>query len=277
MAEQKYICSGSKLTAVADAIRTKTETQEKIALGDMPALINAISANGISIKDTGGNKYPVEGMYYYDEGCTELITPETLYELLPKATIYRNTIDFDLSSVSWSNSSWDEISTALDYVYNGIVSPSTLFKVGDVRSVNISSIPEMTNSGVTFNAQSAQTLDFVICDITGRPLREKIGTRDRSALVVGSKDCMNGYFNAGDINASNVNWTLDYKEPDSWYVVNPLRVYLYDRVMPALESGLQNLMKDTIGWSQVRGIGNPGKNIDKIFRGFGSLCGRDLA
>ena len=97
------------------------------------------------------------------------------------------------STVTWANSTWEDIAAALAGHYAGDFDLTEYWDVGDTRSVSLSA---MSATGVS-ESHSAQTVELVIMAAKHYDMSDNSG---KAAFVIGQKDCLaeTGYMNSTD-------------------------------------------------------------------------------
>ena len=260
VADQKYVCTGANLIAIADAIREKKETSDKFSLIDMAKAIQTITTDGIAVKTVGSGP-GVGDFYYLDEGCTEEVTEGVLYGLLPKGTVYRKTLEFDPSSKSWADGSYEEISAMLSAAYANDIALSKHWSLGDCRRISLSSMAAYTgNDSVVIPSQVAQDVDIQICNFGGRKLADGSGVS--SVLAIGTKDCLKADSKAGGA-SYNQNWQGAYDSTQIQFF--NIRAWLYSSFVNSLPSDFKKLLKVTKATTQCRGVSGAQESTDLVF------------
>lgn len=153
----KYICSGSKLITIADAIRAKSKTTGTYTLDQMATAIAGMQVDGIRVNTVGEGEYTLG--YYADEGCTVPLTESALYALLPDGDVYAKKHNLD-TSTDWATGSDDDVFTMIRAAQNGKISLADYWSVGDTRKVQLSA---MAATGVG-EGHVAQEVEIVLKD-----------------------------------------------------------------------------------------------------------------
>ncbi len=156
MSEQKYICSGSKLTALADAIRAKAKTTGTYTLDQMSTAINNLA----SVEKIGSGDY-FWGWYSDSSAKNKLTDNQAATNIINGTKVYAK---FDTyinpSSVLWASSSDSDVLTMVKAAQAGKFNLSDYWSVGDTRSVSLSA---MAATGVG-ESHVAQTVEVVLMD-----------------------------------------------------------------------------------------------------------------
>ena len=154
MSEQKYICSGSKLITIADAIRSKSKTTGTYTLDQMATAITGMQVDGIRVNTVGEGDY-TQG-YYADAACTVPLTESSLYALLPDGDVYLKKCIYG----QWDSAPDSNVAAAIAAAQAGEVDLSTIWSVGDTRKVQLSA---MAATGVG-ESHVAQEVEVVLMD-----------------------------------------------------------------------------------------------------------------
>ncbi|MBQ1449367.1 MAG: hypothetical protein IIZ12_00320 [Eggerthellaceae bacterium] len=131
----------------------------------------------------------------------------------------------DPSTVSWANSSWDDIAAALAGHYAGDFDLTEYWNIGDTRSVSLSA---MSATGVN-ESHAAQTVELVIMAAKHYDMSDNSG---KAVFVIGQKDILaeKGYINS----TSSISGGWDSCARRTW---------CNDVYKAALPSDLQSLVK----------------------------------
>lgn len=97
------------------------------------------------------------------------------------------TIDNSFSVPSWGSGSDADIATALDLHYRNIINLSDYWKVGDTRTVTLSSIPAQSP---LIDTHVSQNVTMVLLNVGGKELVEPINGKTECAFIVGQLNCL---------------------------------------------------------------------------------------
>ena len=195
MSEQKYICSGSKLITIADAIRAKSKTTGTYTLDQMATAITGMQVDGIRVNTVGEGDYTLG--YYADAACTVPLTESSLYALLPDGDVYLKKSIYG----RWASAPDSNVAAAIAAAQAGEVDLSTIWSVGDTRKVQLSA---MAATGVG-ESHVAQEVEVVLLDF--QQLYDYTDGSGKCKVIWGLK---NGLANGttgeyGYMNSSNTN------------------------------------------------------------------------
>lgn len=154
MSEQKYICSGSKLITLADAIRAKSKTTDTLTLDQMATAINNLS----NVEKIGSGDYFV-GWYSDPSGILELQDSQVAANIINKIKVYAK-FQATMPIVRFSTGSDQDVTNMIAAAQAGLLKLSDYWSVGDTRPVQLSA---MSAIGVG-ESHVAQEVEIVLMD-----------------------------------------------------------------------------------------------------------------
>lgn len=194
MAEQKYICSGSKLTSLADAIREKAKTADKYTIDQMVSAVNNLA----SVEKVGSGDW--FWGFYADSGLvTKLTDAETADRIIDGQRVYAAYDTYiNPSGKLFATCTDEELAGMVAAHYAGNIDLTNYWKVGNKRKVSLSA---MADTGVG-ESHVAQDVEVVL--MHAKPSWIKTVNNSKTpSFVWGLKDGLKeaGYINSSDTNS----------------------------------------------------------------------------
>ena len=221
VADQRYVCTGANLIAIADAIRAKAKTSEEMTLAKMALSVQNLA----SIEKVGEGDY--FWGFYADQGLANAITDaEAAVAMINGQRVYASFKTLiNPARVSWVTSTEAEIQAAVEAAWAFGIDLSKYWSVGDSRTINISA---MSATGVG-ESHAAQTAEVVLMDMA-----PNYTTTDGKTpkLLWGLKNSLKetGYMNSSNTNSGG--WSSCAR-----------RTWCNNVFYPALPSFLRNITK----------------------------------
>lgn len=192
VADQKYVCTGANLIAIADAIRAKAKTSDAMTLAQMATSVENLA----SIEKVGSGDY--FWGFFSDAACSiPLTSAEAVNAMVNGQRVYAKFNAYiNPVGITWGASSDDEIEAMVEAAYGGYINLSDYWSVGDLRTVNIAS---MSATGVG-ESHVAQDVQIAIMDLSPSYTAT---TGKATKLLWGLKDCLKetGYMNSSNTNS----------------------------------------------------------------------------
>ncbi len=151
MAEQKYICSGSKLTSLANAIREKAKTADKYTIDQMVSAVNNLA----SVEKIGSGDW--FWGFYADSGLvTKLTDKETADRIIDGQRVYASYNTYiNPSGKYFATCTDEELAGMVAAHYSGNIKLSDYWSVNDTRKISLSAM-KATGVGESHVAQDVE-------------------------------------------------------------------------------------------------------------------------
>lgn len=199
MAEQKYICSGSKLTSLANAIREKAKTADKYTIDQMVSAVNNLA----SVEKVGSGDW-FWGFYADSDLVTKLTDKETADRIIDGQRVYASYNTYiNPSGKYFATCTDEELAGMVAAHYSGNIKLSDYWNVNDTRKISLSA---MKATGVG-ESHVAQDVEVVLMQANPRAYKTVSGNKV-PAFVWGLKNGLAngttgeyGYMNSSDTNS----------------------------------------------------------------------------
>ena len=227
----------NKLTAIGDAIRTKTGSTDLMTLEQMATSISGIST-GATLEEL-------------------TVTENGVYTPTNSDGYSKVTVNVESSGGStevwnslWTNGTWEEISNVLTSYYNGeITDLSPYFRVGDMRDISVGAMESYGGSSGNYvcEAREATTMPWVIIGIQHDDLATvtDAGVTKAAITIIPRYNYTNKVYFGTDANSYAPTNTSKIESSTQWGN-SQARNWCINRFYPAIQEECRNLIKPVI-------------------------------